>query len=93
MISISEIENLIKKAIPDAKLRVTDLTGGDDHFSVAIASAQFEGKTLLDQHRLVQDALNDALNNGNIHALQIKTVSLNSWKEQPPKAGNDLNVI
>lgn len=72
-ITPSEIKNLIGKAIPDAQVEVEDLTGGGDHFQILVVSAQFKGKLLIDQHRLVQKALEEAMNDGRIHAVQIKT--------------------
>ena len=50
-----------------------DRTGGGDHFQVIVASAGFDGLTLLDQHRLVNEALAEPLRDGTIHELRIKT--------------------
>ena len=65
---------LLERAFPDAtELRVEDRTGGGDHFQVTVASARFNGLGLLDQHRLVNDALAEPLRDGTIHELRIKT--------------------
>ena len=65
---------LLERAFPDATdLRVEDRTGGGDHFQVTVASARFNGLGLLDQHRLVNDALAEPLRDGTIHELRIKT--------------------
>ena len=65
---------LLERAFPDAQtLDVEDRTGGGDHFQVIVASPRFNGLTLLDQHRLVNEALADPLRDGTIHELRIKT--------------------
>ena len=59
---------------PDAdELRVEDRTGGGDHFQVIVTSPRFDGLPLLDQHRLVNEALAEPLRDGTIHELRIKT--------------------
>src|SRR5215831_10133781 len=65
---------LLEQAFPDAtELNVVDRTGGGDHFQVTVTSPQFEGLSLVDQHRLVYEALAAPLANGSIHELRIKT--------------------
>ena len=68
------LESLLRDAFPDAdELRVEDRTGGGDHFQVILASPQFSGLSLIDQHRLVNAALAEPLRDGTIHELRIKT--------------------
>ena len=68
------LEHLLRQAFPDAtELSVVDRTGGGDHFQVTVASGRFRGLSLVDQHRLVYDALVDPLTDGTIHELRIKT--------------------
>ena len=68
------LESLLRDAFPDAaELSVEDRTGGGDHFQVTVASPRFAGLSLLDQHRLVNDALAEPLRDGTIHELRIKT--------------------
>lgn len=72
--SIQPLEALLEHAFPDAtELRVEDRTGGGDHFQVTVASPRFAGLSLLDQHRLVNEALAQPLRDGTIHELRIKT--------------------
>ena len=72
--AVDRLESLLRDAFPDAaELSVEDRTGGGDHFQVTVASPRFEGLSLLDQHRLVNDALADPLRDGTIHELRIKT--------------------
>ena len=68
------LESLLRDAFPDAEeLSVADRTGGGDHFQVTLASRRFDGLPLVDQHRLVYDALAAQLADGTIHELRIKT--------------------
>jgi stress-induced morphogen len=72
--AIERLERLLREAFPDAtELRVEDRTGGGDHFQVTIASGRFDGLPLLEQHRLVNEALAEPLADGTIHELRIKT--------------------
>jgi stress-induced morphogen len=73
-VAVERLESLLRDAFPDAdELRVVDRTGGGDHFQVIVSSPRFDGISLLDQHRLVNDALAEPLRDGTIHELRIKT--------------------
>jgi stress-induced morphogen len=68
------IRVLLEQAFPDAnRIDVEDRTGGGDHFQVTVESAEFDGLTLIDQHRRVNDALAAPFAEGSIHELRIKT--------------------
>jgi len=72
--SAETLRTLLERAFPDAaELEVVDRTGGGDHFQVIVASSRFGGLSLVDQHRLVYDALAGPLADGTIHELRIKT--------------------
>ena len=72
--AVERLETLLRDAFPDApELRVEDRTGGGDHFQVTVESSRFDGLPLLEQHRLVNDALAGPLRDGTIHELRIKT--------------------
>jgi stress-induced morphogen len=71
---MERLESLLRGAFPDAReLAVTDRTGTGDHFQVVVESPRFAGLSLVDQHRLVYDALAEPLADGTIHELRIKT--------------------
>jgi stress-induced morphogen len=73
-VAVERLESLLRGAFPDAhELRVEDRTGGGDHFQVVVQSRRFDGLPLVDQHRLVNDALAEPLRDGTIHELRIKT--------------------
>lgn len=68
------LQSLLQQAFPDAtELSVLDRTGGGDHFQVTVMSSRFDGLSLIDQHKLVYDALAAPLADGSIHELRIKT--------------------
>jgi stress-induced morphogen len=72
--STQPLQVLLEQAFPDAtELSVKDRTGGGDHFQVTVASPRFAGLALIDQHRLVNEALAEPLRDGTIHELRIKT--------------------
>ena len=68
----SEIEAMIKSALPDAEVEITDLAGDGDHYAARVTSAAFAGKSRIAQHRLVFDALGGRMG-GALHALQLTT--------------------
>ena len=68
----NEIESLIKVSIPDAEVTITDLAGDNNHFSAHITSSLFDGKTRIQQHKMVYDALEGRMG-GILHALSLKT--------------------
>jgi stress-induced morphogen len=68
------LRSLLNEAFPDAKeLDIVDRTGGGDHFHVTVQTTRFDGLSLVDQHRLVYDALATPLADGTIHELRITT--------------------
>ena len=70
----ADLEHMLHESFPEAtEVRVTDRTGGGDHFLVEVTSPRFDGLPLLEQHRLVNDALAAPFASGTIHELRIKT--------------------
>jgi stress-induced morphogen len=68
------LESRLRRAFPEAdELSVVDRTGGGDHFHVTVATSRFAGLPLIDQHRLVNEALAEPLADGTIHELRITT--------------------
>ena len=70
--SATEIEKLIKEAFPDAEVEITDLAGDNDHYAAMVSSAAFKGKTRVQQHQMVYDALKGRMG-GVLHALSLQT--------------------
>ena len=67
-----DIARLIKERFPDAEIRIEDLAGDGDHYAATITSAEFRGKTRIQQHQMVYDALKGNMG-GVLHALALKT--------------------
>jgi stress-induced morphogen len=74
MSATEQLESRLRDAFPEAdELAVVDRTGGGDHFHVTVVSRRFADLPLIDQHRLVNDALAAPLADGTIHELRITT--------------------
>tara|TARA_Y100001970_G_scaffold272780_1_gene369900 strand:- start:313 stop:543 length:231 start_codon:yes stop_codon:yes gene_type:complete len=69
---LKEIEKHIKEALPDASIDIQDLAGDGNHYSAIITSTQFNGKSKIEQHKMVYNSLKGKMGN-ELHALAIKT--------------------
>jgi stress-induced morphogen len=67
-----EIEKLIKDGIPDAKVTIRDLAGDGDHYAAEVVAESFRGKTRVQQHQMVYNALKGSMG-GALHALALQT--------------------
>lgn len=72
---LRELESMIAAALPGAEVEVVDETGAGDHLRATVRAAQFEGRSRIDQHRLVRAAVKERFDDGTIHALSIKTAA------------------
>ncbi len=70
--SADQLKARIEAALPDAQVRVQDLTGGGDHFRAEVVSGRFDGLSRIEQHQLVYGVFGEDVG-GAIHALSIKT--------------------
>lgn len=68
----ADIEALIRAALPDATVAITDLAGDGDHYAAHVVSEAFRGKLRVAQHKLVYEALGGRMG-GELHALQLTT--------------------
>jgi stress-induced morphogen len=68
----SEIERMIRDAIPDAEVTIRDLAGDGDHYAAKVVSSRFIGLSRIAQHQLVYAALGGRVG-GELHALQLQT--------------------
>jgi stress-induced morphogen len=68
----SDIEDMIKAALPDAKVVVEDLAGDGDHYAATVVSEKFRGLSRVRQHQLVYSALQGRMG-GELHALALQT--------------------
>ena len=72
MPTAEDIKQRIQTAIPDANVEVEDWTGGGDHFRATVVSPAFNGKSRIEQHRMVYAVFGDEIG-GPIHALSLTT--------------------
>ena len=68
----SEIEALIRAALPDAKVTIEDLAGDGDHYAATVVSESFRGRSRVQQHQMVYAALRGRMG-GELHALALQT--------------------
>jgi stress-induced morphogen len=81
-ITPSQVKATIEAGIPEAIVQITDLTGGGDHYQAVVVSAQFEGKSLIQQHQLVYGTVRAEMDSGAIHALALKTYTPATWQAE-----------
>tara|TARA_Y100000816_G_C25548765_1_gene297184 strand:- start:251 stop:481 length:231 start_codon:yes stop_codon:yes gene_type:complete len=72
--SEEEIKQFIMDAIPDCSVEIEDLKGDGDHYSATVKSKSFNGKTRVEQHKMVYDAFKGKMGSV-LHALKLKTIS------------------
>ncbi len=68
----AEIERMIKEAVPDAEVMIEDLRGDGDHYAALVVSPAFKGKTRVQQHQMVYEALKGKMGDA-LHALALQT--------------------
>jgi stress-induced morphogen len=76
----SDIEAMIRTALPDAQIEIRDLAGDGDHYAARVVSASFAGLNRVRQHQLVYKALGGRMG-GELHALQLETAVPNGDDE------------
>lgn len=75
---IDDIKAMIEAGLPDSQVSVS---GDGTHFEAVVISDAFEGKGMLQQHRMVYDTLGDNIKNESIHALSMRTFTPAQWEE------------
>lgn len=68
-----EIQTRIEKLSAGTRVQVTDLTGTKDHYQAVVVSSAFEGKLMIEQHRMIYDLFQSEIASGKLHALTLKT--------------------
>lgn len=74
------VKALIEKGIDDSHVEVVDTRGSGDHFQAVVISDVFDGKSLVQRHRMVYETLGTLLTH-EIHALQLSTMTRSEWKK------------
>ena len=81
MLDPEKVKERIAAALPGSEVEVRDLTGTGDHFEARVVSQEFDGKSMVDQHKLVYAPLQDWLKSGELHALALRTFSPSQWEK------------
>lgn len=87
MPSAAEIKQRIEAAIPGATAEVEDYTGGGDHFRATVVASAFQGRSRIEQHRLVYEIFGAEIG-GPIHALSLKTTTPTTAASAAPAAAS-----
>ena len=77
----NKIKKILENKIKKSKIFIHDMTGNNNHFNLLVISDTFKNLTLIEQHKIVYKAL-DELITKEIHALQLKTITLEQWKKE-----------
>jgi len=77
----NKIKKILENKIKNSKIFIHDMTGNNDHFNLLVISDVFKKLTLIEQHKIVYKALNGLITK-EIHALQLKTITLEQWKKE-----------
>ena len=72
-VDLAELQGMIEAALPGATVEVVDEDGSGQHLLAVVAAPQFEGRSRIDQHRLVKAAIKPRFDDGSVHALSVKT--------------------
>ncbi|HBF13184.1 MAG TPA: BolA family transcriptional regulator [Deltaproteobacteria bacterium] len=79
-VSLQFVKECIEKSLPGSQVSVRDLVGDGDHLEALVVSEAFEGKGLLEQHKMVFNALGETMK-ADLHALKLKTYSPSQWEK------------
>ena len=77
----NKIKKILENKIKNLKIFIHDMTGNNNHFNLLVISDVFKKLTLIEQHKIVYKALNGLITK-EIHALQLKTITLEQWKKE-----------
>ncbi len=78
----TQIKEVIEGKLPGAQVSIRDLTGTADHWEVWVVSSSFEGKSMLEQHRLVKSFFEKEIAAGTLHAFSLKTFTPSEWAKR-----------
>ncbi|MFT5206462.1 MAG: acid stress-induced BolA-like protein IbaG/YrbA [Candidatus Omnitrophota bacterium] len=70
-----QIIQWVKDKLPESEVVVNDMTGGGDHWEIKVVSGQFEGKKLLERHRIMHAIMSEPMASGAVHAVKFKTLT------------------
>ena len=77
-----QLKNRLETLNPGTTAQVTDLTGTMDHYQAVVVSPAFEGKLMIEQHRMVMALVRSEVDSGEVHALTLKTYTPEQFKKR-----------
>ena len=77
----TELKNRIETLAPGTRVEVTDLTGTEDHWQALIVSSAFQGKSMIEQQRMVMGILKSEIDSNEVHALTMKTYTPEQYEK------------
>tara|TARA_Y100000389_G_scaffold158294_1_gene159707 strand:- start:29709 stop:29942 length:234 start_codon:yes stop_codon:yes gene_type:complete len=77
MMEQNKLQKILENNFPDAQIKLIDLVGDQNHYSLSIEDSVFKGKSMVAQHKIVNSVLREYLDSGELHALQLKTIAKN----------------
>ena len=80
MIPIEQVRALVERAFPESRIELSSPMGDDHHFQLLIVSERFAGKSMVQQHQMVYQALGEAMKES-IHALSLRTFTPEQWRK------------
>lgn len=80
-----QIKKIIEEKLPGAQVSIRDMTGTADHWEVWVISDAFQGKGMLEQHRLVKGFFEKDIASGVLHAFSLKTFTPEEWTKRAPQ--------
>ncbi len=80
--SPTELQRKIETSLKGSTAHVKDLTGTADHYQVIVISPEFEGKSMILQHRMVKSVFEGDIASGEVHALSLKTFTPQEWAKR-----------
>jgi acid stress-induced BolA-like protein IbaG/YrbA len=81
MMPIEELRAMLETSFPGDEIHLTSPMGDDNHFQLVLVSPKFDGKTMVEQHQLVYQALGDTMREA-VHALAMKTFTPEQWAKE-----------
>ena len=79
MMPIEQLQEMLNTAFPGDEIRLSSPMGDNNHFQLLVVSPRFDGKTMIEQHQLVYQALGDSMREA-VHALSLKTYTPEQWR-------------
>ncbi len=80
--SPDEIQKKIERDLAGSTAQVQDMTGTADHYQVVVVSSLFEGKSMIEQHRMVKSVFEKDIASGEVHALTLRTYTPSEWEKK-----------